>query len=155
MGLPVPPGSLVILVGPAGAGKSTWAARHAPPGTVLSSDEMRAMVAGDAADQSASADAFRLLHAVVEARLRRGLLTVVDATNLLASSRLSLLRVASRHGRPAAAVVFDVPLETCLARDAGRDGRSVGEDVVRRQHGLMARAISELPAEGFAVVLRT
>ena len=61
--------ALVLLIGPAGAGKSTWAAANVPPEAVISSDELRALVAGDAADQGATADAFRLLHGIVRARL--------------------------------------------------------------------------------------
>ncbi|MGZ6345348.1 MAG: AAA family ATPase, partial [Candidatus Limnocylindrales bacterium] len=54
--LPVP--CLVLLVGPTGAGKTTFAARHFRPTEVLSSDRFRALVADDEADLSATADAF-------------------------------------------------------------------------------------------------
>ena len=150
---PIPPDALVLLVGAAGAGKSTLAARVFPASTVLSSDDFRALVADDPADQSASGDAFRVLHAVASARLRRGLLTVVDATNLLASSRRPLLGLARRHGRPVVALVVEAPLETCLARNAARPARRVPDDVVRRHHAQLRRAMLELPSEGFALVV--
>ena len=43
----VPDPSLVLLVGAAGAGKTTFAARHFAPDEVLSSDAYRAVVSGD------------------------------------------------------------------------------------------------------------
>jgi zinc protease len=144
--------ALVVLVGVAGSGKSTWARERFPPLAVLSSDQMRAMVSDDATDQSASADAFRVLHAVAVARLRRGLLTVVDATNLTAAARKPLRAMAARWSRPAVAVVFDLPLHACLARNAGRGAGRVPDAVVRRQHALFETAKGSLPREGYHAV---
>ena len=52
--LSIPDPSLVVLIGAAGSGKSTFAARHFAPGEVLSSDAYRALIAGDPADQRAT-----------------------------------------------------------------------------------------------------
>ncbi len=148
----IPRDALVLLVGPSGAGKSTWAAARFAPEAILSSDAYRAQVAGDAADQAATADAFKVLHTVARARLRRGLLTVVAATNLTGGARRSLLRLAGTAGRPVVAVAFDVSLERCLARNASRPDRRVPEDVVRRHHREMGRAIERLPREGYVAI---
>jgi predicted kinase len=145
-------GSLVLLVGPAGSGKSTWAVRHHAPTEIVSSDALRAMVADDPTDQGATPDAFRLLHAIVRARLRRGLTVVVDATNLTDGARRPLLAAAAGHGRPAVAVVFDVPLEVCLARNAGRPDRMVPEDVVRLHHAQLPAAIAALRTDGVTIL---
>jgi predicted kinase len=142
----------VVLVGASGSGKSTWAAQHFGTGQVLSSDAFRELVAGDAADQSATGEAFRVLHAVARARLARGLLTVVDATNLTQRARASLLRLARAAGRPAVAVVFEVSEEQCLARNAQRAGRQVPESVVRRQVRQATEARAGLAGEGFTEV---
>jgi len=69
----LPPAALVLLIGPAGAGISTWARSRFDGAGILSFDVFREQVAGDAADQSANADAFEVLHLVAAARLRRGL----------------------------------------------------------------------------------
>lgn len=155
--LPLASDALVVLIGPSGAGKSTFAARHFAPSAVLSSDALRAMVADDPNDQAATDDAFELLHAALAMRLARGRLTVVDATNVEGWARERLLAVARRHGRSGAAVVFDLPLEVCLARNAVREDRRVPPASIRRQHGRMRASLAGLGAEGFEpiVVLST
>lgn len=149
----IPPDALVVLVGAAASGKSTWAARHFRPSQVLSSDALRELVADDATDQAASRDAFRLLHLVAAARLQRGLVTVIDATNLRRSARTQLRSLAARFERPSVAVLFEVALDDLLARNAGRQ-RRVPEDVVRRHHDQMRHAIEDVEAEGFGRVVR-
>jgi protein phosphatase len=144
--------SLVLLVGPSGSGKSTFAARSFAPSAILSSDELRRMLADDPNDQSASAQAFQLLALLLHGRLSRRLLSVVDATNLRADSRRRWLRLARRFGMPAAAIVFDVPLPTALAMNAARRGRRVADDVVRDQHARFRLACNELREEGYAAV---
>src|SRR4051812_19951736 len=54
--------SLVVLVGASGAGKSTFARRHFLPTEVVSSDACRRWVSDDETDQSATTDAFEVLH---------------------------------------------------------------------------------------------
>ncbi len=147
----IPPDALVLLIGPAASGKSTWAAAHVRSSAVLSSDAFREMVADRAGDQSASADAFRLLHAAAAARLKRGLLTVIDATNLQASARKPYLALARRFGRPTVAVVFDAPIDVLLERNARR-ARTVPDDVLRRHHDQMAAVIDDISIEGYALI---
>ena len=64
------------------AGSRPSPATHFKPTEVISSDFCRGLVADDENDQSATPDAFDVLHYIVGKRLRRGLLTVVDATNV-------------------------------------------------------------------------
>jgi hypothetical protein len=54
----LPSPSLVVLVGPAGSGKSAWAAEHFAPGQIVSSDRLRAVVGEGEHDLAASPDAF-------------------------------------------------------------------------------------------------
>jgi len=149
----VPEGALVLLVGPAGAGKSTFARRCFRPDEVLSSDAYRALVSGDEADQGATTAAFARLHAEAARRLAAGAFTVVDATNLLYADRAALCDIALHAGRPVVAIGFDVPLRQCLAWNASRPGRNVPEPVVRRHHRLLRRALAHLEREPFDQVV--
>ncbi len=153
MKLELPAGGLVVLVGPSGSGKSTFAARHFPADAVLSSDAFRGLVAGDEADQSATARAFALLHAALEERMAHGDLAVVDATSVQRWARERLLALARAHGRPAAVVVLNLPLTVCLARNAERPDRRVPESVIRRQLRAMRDSLHSLADEGFDPVI--
>jgi len=150
----IPADALVVLVGPSGSGKSTLARRQFPADAILSSDAYRARVSGSEANQSATPEAFRLLHVDAEVRLAAGLLTVIDATNVLRDSRRPLLELAERYARPTVALVLDAQLTQCLAWNAARPGRVVPSSVVRRQHQQLQRALAGLQREGFDVVLR-
>jgi predicted kinase len=146
--LRLPRTALVLLVGPSGCGKSHFARRHFRPTQVVSSDECRRLVSDDAADQRATREAFSVFYSIIRGRMALGRLTVADATNLQAFSRQRLRELAARHGRATVALVFDVPLETCLARAAARH-RRVDAEVVRRQHERFAEARAQLASEGY------
>ena len=77
MELKLPEFALVLLVGPSGTGKSTFARRHFQPTEVVSSDHCRALVCDDENDQSVSADAFEILHLIAAKRLKAGRKKVV------------------------------------------------------------------------------
>ena len=150
--LTVPELSLVVLVGTTGSGKSTFAARHFAPTQVLSSDYCRGVVSDDENDQSASADAFDLLHHIAGVRLRRGLLTVVDATNVQSKSRAALVEVARAYDVLPVAIVLDVPEEVCRERNAARPDRVMGAHVIARQRREMRSQLRNLEREGFRKV---
>ena len=78
----IPELALVVMVGASGSGKSTFAARHFAPTEIVSSDVCRGLVSDDENDQRATPDAFALVHFLARTRLRRGRLTVIDATNV-------------------------------------------------------------------------
>ena len=154
--LVIPDPSLVVLVGPAGAGKSTFAARHFAADEILGSDAFRARVGRDEADQGATARAFALLHRQLERRLGAARLTVVDATNVEGRARHALLRRATAARLPAVAIVFDLPPGVVLARNAARATRVVDPAVVEMHLGLLRTAIDHgrLEGEGFERVYR-
>ncbi|WP_117208022.1 polynucleotide kinase-phosphatase [Allorhizocola rhizosphaerae] len=141
--------SLVVLVGISGSGKSTFARKHFRPTQVLSSDAFRAMVADDENEQSASGDAFEVLHHVAGKRLRAGRLTVVDATNVQAHARADLVRVAREHDVLPVAIVLNTPEAVCWERTQARPDREFGREVLRRQGRDLRRSIGQLQREGF------
>jgi polynucleotide kinase-phosphatase len=145
----VPAMSLVVLVGISGSGKSTFAREHFRPTEVISSDFCRGLIADDENDQSATRDAFDVLHYIVGTRLRRGLLTVVDATNVQQSARASLVRLAKSHDVMVDAIVLDVPEAVAAGRNQNRADRDFGRHVVARQHRDLQRSLGRLRKEGF------
>ncbi|MEU5824715.1 polynucleotide kinase-phosphatase [Streptomyces sp. NPDC047803] len=156
--LPVTDLSLVVLIGASGSGKSTFARRHFKPTEVISSDFCRGLVADDENDQSASKDAFDVLHYIAGKRLAAGRLTVVDATNVQAEARRQLVRLAREYDVLPIAVVLDLPEEVCLARNAARPDRAdMPRHVVQRHRRELRRSLRGLEREGFRKVhiLRT
>jgi predicted kinase len=149
----VPEDALVLLVGPSGSGKSALAARLFAPDEVLSSDAYREAVSGDPLDQSVTEEAFARLHADLDRRLADGRLSVIDATNVQGWARRSLLAVAARHGRPAAALVLALPLEVSLARNVARTAGRVRASVVRRHDRDLRVSLPRLVEEGYATVV--
>jgi protein phosphatase len=143
----IPADALVVLIGAAASGKSTFAARQFVVDGVVSSDRLRAEMSGATSDEVVFAE----LHRRVQTRLGAGLLTVVDATNIDWMWRAELLADARRQGRAAIAIVFNLPLEVCLAQNTARS-RTVPGSVIRRQVAAVNRDIGRLDLEGFAAV---
>lgn len=156
MKLTIPGDAMVMLIGPSGSGKSTFAARHFRPTEILSSDEMRGIVADDPHDQTATDAAFELLHTALALRLARRRLTVIDATNVEGWARQQPLAIARRQRRPAVAIVLALPLEVCLGRNLERE-RPRPHASIRRQYRWLTDSLATLPADGFAAtwILRT
>lgn len=126
------PGLLTIMVGPSGAGKTTWLASDAArdlgikPSHVISSDQIREDLCGDFRSQERNDDVFAALHAQVKARLAHGLPTVVDATNLRRKDRMAVAALAPEGGA-VRYVVIDRPLPD-KRRDAGWRGELKDRD---------------------------
>ncbi|MYW64020.1 polynucleotide kinase-phosphatase [Streptomyces sp. SID8379] len=151
--LPVTDLSLVVLVGASGSGKSTFARAHFKPTEVISSDFCRGLVADDENDQSASGDAFDVLHYIAGKRLEAGRLTVVDATNVQKESRRQLIDLARKHDVLPIAVVLDVPEDVCAARNAERTDRAdMPRRVITRHTRELRRSLRHLEREGFRKV---
>ena len=145
----IPDLSLVVLIGATGSGKSTFAAQHFRPTEVISSDFCRGLVSDDQNDQSATSDAFEVLHFIAGKRLAAGRLTVVDATSVQPAARKSLIELARKHHVLAVAIVLDVPADVCAARNAGRADRTFGAHVLRQQQAQLRRGLRGLRKEGF------
>lgn len=154
MKIEIPEYALVLLVGASGTGKSSFAAKHFLPTEVVSSDRMRGWVADDEADQSATADAFDVLHYIVEKRLKSRRFTVIDATNVQPESRKGLIALARKWHALAVAITFELPEELAVTRNAARPDRQFGAGPVRRHMQALKRSIGGMNREGIRYVYR-
>jgi predicted kinase len=129
---------LVITRGLPGSGKSTWARQWVSEDPAhraeVNRDMLRLMMHGGYADAEVQVTA--AAHASIAALLAQGVSVVCSDTNLPQRTARDLAKIATR----AKAVLdvrdlTDVPLETCLARNAARaDKEPVPEERIREMH---------------------
>src|SRR5947209_10465082 len=121
MDAPLPDPALIVLVGAAGSGKSTWAQARFAAAEVVSSDALRGLVGSGPADLDASSEAFALLDQIVAGRTRRRLTSVIDTLGLDRERRQGYLAAARVADLPAVAVVMSIEDGLCRRRNANRD----------------------------------
>ncbi|MEL7471604.1 MAG: polynucleotide kinase-phosphatase [Pseudomonadota bacterium] len=148
----IPDFSLVVLIGPTGSGKSSFAAKHFLPTEVVSSDHCRALVSDDETSHEATGDAFDLLHYTASVRLRRRKLTVIDATSVKREDRAALVALARKYHALPVALVLDIDPGTCHARNQTRENRDFGPHVARNHSKALRRGLRGLQKEGFRQV---
>lgn len=172
-------GSLIVLIGPPGAGKTSFAA--ACSGTVVSTDAIRSRLYGGESTTLHEPTAQRLLtekqictdglsaaqlemlkeslcvdHIFDVAReecrrlLAQGVTVIYDSTNFKHKYRRQLLEKTSGLYDRCDAYYLDIPLQVCLARNAARQRREP-EAVVAAIHAQLAPPSYE---EGFDNIYR-
>jgi len=150
----LPHRTLLVLCGPAGSGKSTFAqrivARHRNKGfqttMIVSSDTCRALICDDEANQQVNRDTFDLFYYIISKRMYQNRFTIADSTALLPDARQRLLDLAQRHHYSKHLLVFNVAFETCMQRDQQRK-RKVGEQVIAYHSSLLKQALLDIPGE--------
>jgi protein phosphatase len=115
---------------------------------VVSSDECRALISDNPANQAVSRHAFELMHFIIEKRLLLRRFTVADATNLTREARSPLVKLSRRFHFNIAAIIFDIPIGICLARNARRS-RVVPEEALMRQQAMLENTLQAIFEEDF------
>jgi protein phosphatase len=149
LNITIPELSLVVLIGPSGSGKSSFGRQHFKSTEVLSSDFCRGLVSDNENEQSATNDAFDVLHYIARKRLAAARLTVVDATNVQPEARKPLIALAREFHVLPVAIVLNLPERICHERNQARPERQFGPHVVRNQSQQLRRSIRGLEREGF------
>ena len=148
----IPELALVVLIGASGSGKSSFARKHFLPTEILSSDYFRGLVSDDENNQAATYDAFDALYYLLDKRLSRAKLTVIDATNVRIEDRKRIIEHARKFHCLAVAIVLNTPEAVCHDRNRNRSNRDFGPHVVRRQVNDLRRSMRGLEREGFRYV---
>src|SRR5712691_10360740 len=78
MTIDLPRRTLLVLCGPAGSGKSTFAARRFKATMIVSSDRCREMICDDVSNQQVNRDTFDLFYYIIRKRMYLGRFTVAD-----------------------------------------------------------------------------
>lgn len=120
----IPSKTLVVLCGPAGAGKSTFAAQHFQPTQIVSSDMCRSLVCDRLHNPHANRHTFELFHHILKLRLSLGRLSVADSIALEGYARKALLDLAREADYHTCLLVF------CFA-----------EEVYQRQNSQRAKPV--------------
>lgn len=152
------------MIGPPGAGKSTWCDEVFGSLTRISLDRFRAQFSACGGEENMAVTDKAVLAAFSDLRrhLTAGRHIVWDATNAKLEYRANLLRAAQIHQARTTAVVLLPALDVVLDRNSRRDAtvcaqcgyaRRVPEDVVRGMFEEIEKAIPWLPGEGWDNVI--
>lgn len=138
--------TLLLLRGVMGAGKSTWVKENHLENYTLSADDFRLKVCNPILNtegefrisQKFDTVAWNMLMQCLEERMKMGHFTVIDATHNNRELVRKYEKLAEKYRYQIYYKQFDVPLETCLARNATRDEfKRVPEEHLRRAHMLI------------------
>jgi protein phosphatase len=149
----IPELSLVMLIGASSSGKSSFARKYFKPTEVVSSDYCRGMVSDDENSLVASDDAFELARFITAKRLKNGLLTVIDATNVQEESRKDWIKLARQYHVLPVAIVFNMPEKLCTDRSLLRTDRDLAKHVIPQQISQLKRSLRKLRMEGFRTII--
>jgi predicted kinase len=142
----VPRKTLLVLCGPAGCGKSTFAAQRFRASSIVSSDFCRELICDDITNQQVNRDTFDLFYYIINKRMYNGRFSVADSTALQAEARRRLRELARRHGYLACLLIFNTSPATCLERNSQRE-RKVEEAVISYHAGLLQQTLLDAPNE--------
>lgn len=147
---PVETCCLIVLVGPPGSGKTTWARRNGRGAVHVSQDDLIDAITPHGFDHAWRPVYAAAEDAVAKAALRRGLIVIVDRTNRTRQHRERWLRIAREAGCRAIAVIMPASEELCRERNSRRDEARRLTDA--RMTGMLAAMEPVQADEGFSAV---
>jgi predicted kinase len=143
--------TLTVLMGPPGAGKTTWTETNLAPGQVLCSTEPIRRNRAMHQRQGAIVAYLANLRAKAETALAEGRDAVVDGCNTRRGDRSTWLALARRYRASTRLVVFATSLEAMLAAQRTRT-HPVADDKVRSYYEEFRRAEVAIRREGWGQI---
>lgn len=132
----------ILFCGIPGSGKTYLGRAAADTGEciLISSDDIREKLWGDANDQRNPKRVFEEMEKLTLGLLVEGYNVIYDATNLKRKNRIAILNKVRELDSliDASCIIFDIPLDICIRRAAERD-RVVPEEVIRRMYKTMEK----------------
>ena len=115
---------LILLVGPPGCGKSTYAKKY------IAEHKYTIHLSSDESIQTDPGRVFALMQSRAVDVLNNWNSVVYDATNMTRKDRAGIIAACPKFVKIEAHIVW-APIETCIERDAARE-RTVGKEVIDR-----------------------
>lgn len=144
---------LYLLIGPAGAGKSTWVREHATPGTSahISRDRIRFSMVGEdqnyfSREKEVYMEFIRQICRALSYETKWVDEIYIDATHLTKNSREKLIRELDSFcpRYDLIAVIIKPELKQCLVQNAQREGREfVPETVIKNMYETFQHPIND------------
>lgn len=123
---------LIILMGPAGCGKSTYINKmKSKNDIVVSSDAIREIYFGDVNDQTHNKEVFKIFYNKISKALNAGKTVYADATNISVLSRKSYKKYLKNH--TVEIHIIPTTLDLCKKQNRLRD-RHVPDYVIERMY---------------------
>lgn len=133
---------LILMMGVAGAGKSTWIKQNYPELTPVSRDVIRFEILDEKGGEyfDHEDEVFNSFIRQIIGSLAVDEVTIADATHLNRKARLKVLSRVRKYADEVEVVWIKVPLETAMRQNAMRTGRSrVPNDVIKNMYRSIQR----------------
>lgn len=143
---------LTLLVGPSGAGKTTFVQgyqytfldKYGVRPLIVSSDRLRETLCGDFKDQSRNDDVFKSCHLMIEAAIKGGIPVIFDATNIKNKDRKAAVACCPIFYK-VEYIVIDRPLETKLSDGDWRlDVNIKGQNLIQHHHNVFQSNLKDI-----------
>lgn len=121
-----------MMVGIPASGKDTYIElSKGEDDVVVSSDDVREMLYGDASIQGDASKVFAQVHKLLADAMSNGKTVWYNATNVTIKSRAQALDLAKKYGYKVVCFVMATPIQTCVVYDLNRD-RHVTKEVINK-----------------------